>query len=62
MDVDQRQSASTKGSVSAVANPRGSDGKELAWAFIGLLLWSAVVLGGVCGVGYVLGHALFHWW
>jgi hypothetical protein len=38
------------------------DQKELAWAFLGLILWSGVVLIGVFGVGYVLGHSIFHLW
>ena len=42
--------------------PKGSDQTELAWAFIGLILWSAVVFGGIFGVGYVVGHSIFHWW
>jgi len=38
------------------------DQKELAWAFLGLILWSGVVLTGVFGVGYVVGHSLLHLW
>jgi hypothetical protein len=38
------------------------DQKELAWAFLGLILWSGVVLIGVFGVGYVVGHSLLHLW
>jgi hypothetical protein len=61
MDIEQTQSAS-KAPDSAVLSKGESDQKELAWAFLGLILWSIVVLGGVAGVGYLLGHALFHWW
>jgi hypothetical protein len=39
-----------------------NDQKELAWAFLGLVLWSGVVLIGVFGAGYVLGHSIFHLW
>jgi hypothetical protein len=38
------------------------DRKELAWAFLGLILWSGVVLGGLFGLGYVLGHSILHLW
>jgi len=62
MDVDQTRPSGAKASSPAVANHAGSDQKELAWAFIGLVLWSAVVFGGLFGVGYLLGHAVFHWW
>ena len=62
MDVESSQAASAKGSrPGALPNP-ASDQKELAWAFVGLILWSAVVLGGVFGVSYFLGHAVLHWW
>jgi hypothetical protein len=44
-----------------LANPP-SERRELAWAFLGLILWSAVVFGGIFGVGYVFGHAMLHWW
>jgi hypothetical protein len=47
---------------SGVLSEAASDQKELAWAFLGLVLWSIVVLGGVAGVGYVLGHSVLHWW
>jgi hypothetical protein len=61
MDVESTQ-ASPKGSrPGALSNP-ASDQKELAWAFIGLILWSAVVFGGIFGVSYFVGHALLHWW
>lgn len=40
----------------------GDDRKELAWAFLGLILWSGVVLAGLFGVGYVVGHSILHLW
>jgi len=40
----------------------GDDRKELAWAFLGLILWSGVVLGGLFGLGYILGHSILHLW
>jgi hypothetical protein len=61
MDVDPTQ-PSAKGSNPAVLSHGGDDQKELAWAFLGLILWSVVVLGAVFEVGYVLGHSIFHWW
>jgi hypothetical protein len=42
-------------------NP-ADDRKELAWAFLGLILWSGVVLGGLFGIGYVVGHSILHLW
>ena len=59
MDVEQIQSAAKDASV---LSETASEQKELAWAFLGLVLWSIVVLGGVAGVGYVLGHSVLHWW
>ena len=38
------------------------DRKELAWAFLGLILWSGVVLGALFGLGYVLGHSILRLW
>jgi hypothetical protein len=62
MDLDDTQTAN-KGSNPGVfpAKPV-DDQKELAWAFLGLILWSGVVLIGVFGAGYVVGHSLFHLW
>jgi hypothetical protein len=52
-----------KGSKATLFHPyRGDDQKEVAWAFLGLVLWSAVVLGGLVGAGHVLGHFVFHLW
>ena len=66
MDVDQPQPSGAKTSSSAAVPATvpntGGDQKELAWAFFGLILWSAVVFGAIFGVGYVLGHSVFHWW
>jgi hypothetical protein len=61
MDVESAQSSSPGSTPRALANPP-SERKELAWAFLGLILWSAVVFGGIFGIGYVLGHAMLHWW
>jgi hypothetical protein len=41
---------------------RSDEQKEVAWAFLGLILWSAVLIGGIVGVGHVLGHFVFHLW
>ena len=62
MDLDETQ-ATPKGSNPGVfpAKPL-DDQKELAWAFLGLILWSGVVLIGVFGAGYVVGHSLLHLW
>jgi hypothetical protein len=61
MDVEIAQ-PSSEGSAPRAFASQPSERKELAWAFLGLILWSAVVIGGVMEVGYVLGHAVFHWW
>jgi hypothetical protein len=62
MDLDDTQTAN-KGSNPGVfpAKPM-DDQKELAWGFLGLILWSGVVLIGVFGAGYVVGHSLLHLW
>ena len=62
MDLDDTQ-PTPKGPDSGLfpAKPM-DDQKELAWAFLGLILWSGVVLIGVFGVGYVVGHSLLHLW
>jgi hypothetical protein len=62
MDVDHSQPSGAKTSSSAAVPNAAGDQKELAWAFLGLLLWSAVVFGAIFGVGYLLGRSLFHWW
>ena len=41
---------------------REDDQKEVAWAFLGLILWSGVVIGGIVGVGHILGHFVLHLW
>ena len=62
MDLDDTQPTS-KGPDSGLLTAKPvDDKKELAWAFLGLILWSGVVLIGVFGVGYVLGHSLLHLW
>ena len=45
MNVESNQ-ASAKGSRPGAWSNPASDQKELAWAFVSLILWSAVVLGG----------------
>ena len=62
MDLDDTQ-PTPKGPDSGLfpAKPM-DDQKELAWAFLGLILWSGVVLIGVFGVGYVVGHSVLHLW
>jgi hypothetical protein len=62
MDLDQPQSPGVKSSNPAGGSNVNGDHKELAWAFVGLMLWSAVVFGTLFGVGYVVGHSVFHWW
>jgi hypothetical protein len=61
MDVEQTQTAS-KSADPGVLSQNAGDRKELAWAFLGLVLWSIVVLGGLFGVGYLVGHSMLHWW
>jgi hypothetical protein len=62
MDVDQAQTSTKASRPPAFPATQGEERKELAWAFLGLILWSGVVLVGIFGVGYVLGHSLFHLW
>jgi hypothetical protein len=44
------------------AENRSEEYKEVAWAFLGLILWSAVLIGGVLAAAHVLGHFVFHLW
>jgi hypothetical protein len=63
MDVKDTQASVVKGSKATPFHPNAAgDQKEVAWAFLGLVLWSAVVLGGLVGAGHVLGHFVFHRW
>lgn len=62
MDLADTQTPQ-KGSRKAVPSGKQEDDqKELAWAFLGLILWSGVVLIGVFGAGYLLGHSILHIW
>jgi hypothetical protein len=60
MDVDDTQTENSNPVVPPVKPV--DDKKELAWAFLGLILWSGVVLIGVFGTGYVVGHSILHLW
>ena len=60
MDLDGTQTTNKDSRMLPIKS--GDDQKELAWAFLGLILWSGVVLIGVFGAGYVLGHSIFHLW
>lgn len=62
MDLDDTQPMSKSANPEVFPAKPVDDQKELAWAFLGLILWSGVVLIGVFGVGYVLGHSIFHLW
>lgn len=62
MDLDDTRSADKSSNAEAFPAKAVDDQKELAWAFLGLILWSGVVLIGVFGVGYVVGHSIFHLW
>jgi hypothetical protein len=65
MDVDPTRplgKGSHSRALSSQGAGQGDDQKELAWAFLGLMLWSAVVLVGIFGVGQILGHSVLHWW
>jgi hypothetical protein len=61
MDLESTQSRS-EGSASRALPSPPSEHKELAWACFGLILWSAVLFGGLLEVGNVVGHLVFHWW
>ena len=61
MDVDSASSGS-KGSRPGVFSSQANEHKELAWGFVGLMLWSGVVLVTVFGLGYMVGHTFLHWW
>jgi hypothetical protein len=62
MDLDDTQSTAKVANPGALSAKPVDDQKELAWAFLGLILWSGVLLVGVFGAGYVVGHSIFHLW
>ncbi|MGA2428252.1 MAG: hypothetical protein ABSH13_07110 [Candidatus Acidiferrum sp.] len=62
MDLEDTRPASKTANPDVFPAKPVNDQKELAWAFLGLILWSGVVLIGVFGAGYVLGHSIFHLW
>jgi hypothetical protein len=62
MDLDDTQPASKGSNVEGFPVKPVDDQRELAWAFLGLILWSGVVLIGVFGAGYLVGHSIFHLW
>ena len=62
MDLEATKTAPNEPRKVAIPAKSGDDKKELAWAFLGLILWSGVVLVGVFGAGYVLGHSILHIW
>jgi hypothetical protein len=62
MDLDDTRPISKSATPEVFPAKPVDDQKELAWAFLGLILWSGVVLIGVFGAGYVLGHSIFHLW
>ena len=62
MDMSDTQHPRKDANPTGYRGPGEDDRKEVAWAFVGLLLWSGVVLGGVFGAGYILGHSILHLW
>jgi hypothetical protein len=62
MDVSDTQPSRKASDPAVYPGHPADDRKEVAWAFLGLLLWSGVVLGGLFGVGYVVGHSIFRLW
>jgi hypothetical protein len=62
MDLEATKTTPNESRKAAIPVKPGDDKKELAWAFLGLILWSGVVLVGVFGAGYVLGHSILHIW
>jgi hypothetical protein len=62
MDLEGTKTTPNESRQAVLSAKPGDDKKELAWAFLGLILWSGVVLIGVFGAGYVLGHSILHIW
>ncbi len=62
MDLDDTRTRVKNSNPIVMPAKPVDDNKELAWAFLGLVLWSGVVLIGVFGAGYVLGHSILHLW
>jgi hypothetical protein len=62
MDLNDTQPSRKAPNSEAFRPNTGDDQKEVAWAFLGLILWSGVILGGFFGAGYILGHSILHLW
>jgi hypothetical protein len=62
MDLNDTQPSRKAPNSAAFPSNTGDDHKEVAWAFLGLILWSGVILGGLFGAGYILGHSILHLW
>jgi hypothetical protein len=62
MDLEGTKTTPNESRKAVLPAKSGDDKKELAWAFLGLILWSGVVLVGVFGAGYLLGHSILHIW
>jgi len=62
MDLDDTRPTTKNANPEVLPAKPVDDQKELAWAFLGLILWSGVVLIGVFGAGYLVGHSIFHLW
>ena len=62
MDLEDTRSTAKSSTTGLSPAKPVNDQKELAWAFLGLVLWSGVVLIGVFGAGYLLGHSILHIW
>ena len=62
MDLDDTRPTTKNENPEVLPAKPVDDQKELAWGFLGLILWSGVVLIGVFGAGYVVGHSIFHLW
>ena len=62
MDLEATKTTPNESRKAAISGRPGDDKKELAWAFLGLIMWSGVVLVGVFVAGYVLGHSILHIW
>jgi hypothetical protein len=61
MDLDT-QSPRQDSNPAVLPARSADDKKEVAWAAIGLVLWSGVILIGLFGGVYILGHTILHMW
>lgn len=62
MDLENPRSSPPNSNPAVLHSGTDDDQREVAWAAFGLVLWSGVVLIGLFGAVYILGHSILHLW